>query len=410
MNFFLMTLRMSFIALERNKLRSILTTLGVIIGVWAVIAMTGIGQGASARVQEEISNLGTNMLIVLSGSTTRAGVRAAIGETPTITVEDAKAIRQYCPAVNGVAYVNRKVMQVIFGNQNWSTLVYGVNSEYETVRNWGVSDGRFITKDDERKGAKVAVIGKTALENLFGSGQSPIGQTIRINNVPLKVVGVLSSKGQSPSGQDQDDVVLLPFSTAERRVIGSPILGTVGAILVSAESFDAIPDAVRQVRQVLRNRHRITHNKNDDFTIRSLTEFMDTAKEATKIMTVLLASVASVSLIVGGIGIMNIMLVSVAERTREIGIRVAVGAKRRDILIQFMIEAIVLSTVGGLIGILLGIVGSKFISTLAKWPTVISPDIILLAFFFSLAVGVIFGLYPAQKASKLDPIESLRYE
>ncbi|MDY7032534.1 MAG: ABC transporter permease, partial [Thermodesulfobacteriota bacterium] len=367
-------------------------------------------QGASFRVQEEIANLGTNMLIILSGSATRSGVRAGIGEVPTITVKDAKAIEKYCPSVSNVAYMSRKVMQVIFGNQNWSTLVYGVNSEYLIVRNIEVSSGRFITKLDEKKGAKVVLLGNTVLENLFGPGQDPIGQTIRIKNVPLKVIGVLSPKGQTPHGRDQDDVVLMPFSTAERRVIGSPILGTVGAIIASAESTDAISDAQEEIREVLRRNHHIPQGKNDDFSIRNLTEFVDTAKEATRVMTVLLASVASVSLIVGGIGIMNIMLVSVAERTREIGIRMAVGAKTKDILFQFMVESSVLSSVGGLIGIIFGIIGSKIISMLAKWPTVISLNILLLAFFFSLVVGVIFGLYPAHKASRLDPIESLRYE
>ena len=410
MRFFLMTLRISLIALLRNKLRSILTMLGVIIGVWAVIAMTGIGQGASFRVQQEIANLGTNMLIVLSGSATRSGVRAGIGVLPTITVKDAKTIEKNCSSVSNVAYMSRKVMQVVFGNQNWSTLVYGVNPEYKVVRNLEVASGRFITKADQRKGSKVALLGKTVQENLFGPGQDPIGQTIRIKKVPLRIIGVLSPKGQTPHGRDQDDVVLMPFSTAERRVMGSPILGTVGAIIASAVSTDVIEDAQEEIREVLRRSHHIPPNKNDDFSIRNLSEFVNTAKEATRIMTVLLASVASVSLIVGGIGIMNIMLVSVAERTREIGIRMAVGAKTKDILVQFMVEASVLSSIGGLIGIVLGIVGLKIISMVAKWPTVISIDILLLAFFFSLFVGVIFGLYPAHKASRLDTIQSLRYE
>jgi putative ABC transport system permease protein len=411
MHLLLITVKIALRALRRNAMRSLLTTLGIIIGVAAVIAMVSIGQGASVSVQERIASLGNNMLIILSGTTTQGGVRTGAGGKPTLTVNDAKAIQRDCPAVAAVTYTSRRqVQQLVAGNQNWSTIVSGVTAEYQTVRDWPVMAGRFLSKQDEDSAATSAVLGQTVVQNLFGPGQNPLDQTIRINNMPFRVVGVLTSKGQSTQGQDQDDVVLIPFATAERKVLGTQMLGTVGAILVSAVSPEAIPEAQRQITALLRERHRIRPGQNDDFTIRNLADIAATAQSTSQIMNWLLASVASVSLLVGGIGIMNIMLVSVTERTREIGLRMAVGAKSRHILTQFLLEAVVLSSIGGIVGVILGVVGAKLVSALAEWPTIVLPEAIVLAITFSAAVGIFFGFYPARKAARLDPIQALRYE
>jgi putative ABC transport system permease protein len=410
MRFLSVTIRIALRALRRNTMRSLLTTLGIIIGVGAVIAMVSIGKGASVSVQEQIARMGNNMLIILSGTTTQGGVRSGSGGAPSLTVGDAKAIQRECPAVSTVTYTRRQVHQVIAGNQNWSTAITGVTAEYQTVRDWPVAEGRFLTKQDEDGAVTAAVLGQTVVENLFGPGQSPLDQVIRIKNVPFRVVGILIPKGQSTQGQDQDDAVFIPFSTAERRVLGTTRLGTVGAIMVSAVSPLAIPEAERQIKELLRERHRLRPSQNDDFTIRNLADVAATAQSTNQVMSLLLLSVASVSLLVGGIGIMNIMLVSVTERTREIGIRMAVGAKRRDILTQFLLEAVVLSTLGGLFGAALGIVGSQLVSALAAWPTIVPPEAVLLAILFSGAVGIFFGFYPARKAARLDPIQALRYE
>jgi putative ABC transport system permease protein len=410
MHLLIVTVRIALRALRRNTLRSLLTILGIIIGVAAVIAMVSIGQGASVAVQEQIARMGNNMLVILSGSVTQGGVRTGAGGRSTLRVGDAKAIQRECPAVGAVTYIRRQVQQVVVGNQNWSTSIFGVTPEYQTVRDWPLVAGRFLTKQDDESGATVAVLGQTVVDNLFGPGQSPLDQVIRINNVPFRVIGMLTPKGQSTQGSDQDDTVLIPFTTAERKVMGAAMVGTVGSVMVSAVIPELIPEAERQIKALLRERHRLKSNQDDDFMIRNLADVAATAQSTSQSMSILLASVASVSLLVGGIGIMNIMLVSVTERTREIGIRMAVGAKRQDILTQFLLEAVVLSTLGGIFGVILGVVGSQLVSALAEWPTIVPIEAIMLAVVFSGAVGIFFGFYPARKAAHLDPIQALRYE
>ena len=404
------TVKVALRALRRNTMRSLLTVLGIIIGVAAVIAMVSIGQGASVAVQEQIARMGNNMLVLLAGSTTQGGVRSGSGGAPSLTTHDARAIQRECPAVSAVTYIRRQVLQLVNGNQNWSTVVSGVTPEYQIVRDWALAAGRFLSKQDEESGATVVVLGQTVVQNLFGAGQNPVDQVIRIKNVPFRVVGVLTPKGQSTQGSDQDDAVFIPFTTAERKVLGATKLGMVSSILVSSVNPEAIPEAQRQITELLRERHRLRRSQSDDFTIRNLADVAATAQSTNQAMSILLASVASVSLLVGGIGIMNIMLVSVTERTREIGIRMAVGAKSRHILTQFLLEAVVLSTIGGIVGAMLGIVASHLVSTLAEWPIVVPPEAVLLAVVFSGAVGIFFGFYPARKAARLDPIQALRYE
>jgi len=410
MRLLLVTVRIALRALRRNTLRSLLTILGIIIGVAAVIAMVSIGQGASVAVQEQIARMGNNMLVILSGSVTQGGVRTGAGGRSTLRVGDAKAMQRECPAVSAVTYLRRQVQQVVVGNQNWSTSIFGVTPEYQTVRDWPLTAGRFLTKQDEESGATVAVLGQTVVDNLFGPGQNPVDQVVRINNVPFRVVGILTPKGQSTQGSDQDDTVLIPFTTAERKVMGAAMLGTVGSIMVSAVSPEFIPEAERQIKTLLRERHRLKSNQDDDFMIRNLADVADLADQQAKLFTVLLASIASISLIVGGIGIMNIMLVSVTERTREIGIRMAIGATEGDVQQQFLIEAVVLSLLGGGIGIVSGMAASLLITHTLGWPVLVSPMAILAAVIFSMAVGIFFGFYPARKAARLDPIEALRYE
>ncbi|MGE3538696.1 MAG: ABC transporter permease [Candidatus Tectimicrobiota bacterium] len=410
MRLLVVAVRIALRALRRNMMRSLLTTLGIIIGVAAVIIMVSISQGASVAVQEQIARMGNNMLIILPGSVTQGGVRTGSGGVSSLRLNDARAIQRDCPAVSAVAATRRQVQQVIVGNQNWSTAIFGVTPEYQIVRDWPLASGRFLNKQDEDSGANVAVLGQTVVQNLFGPGQNPLEQIIRIKNMPFRVVGVLTPKGQSTQGTDQDDTVLIPFSTAERKVFGSAVLGVVGSIMVSALTPEAIPEAERQIKALLRERHRLKRTQNDDFQVRNLADVAAAAQSTNESMGVLLASVASVSLLVGGIGIMNIMLVSVTERTREIGIRLAVGAKRRDILTQFLLEAMVLSSLGGLCGVLLGVIGARLVATLAAWPTTIPLQAILLAVLFSSAVGVFFGFYPARKAAHLDPMQALRYE
>src|SRR5215471_348232 len=410
MRLLIVTVRIALRALRRNTLRSLLTILGIIIGVAAVIAMVSIGQGASVAVQDQIARMGNNMLIILPGSVTQGGVRTGFGGRSTLRVSDAKAMQRECPAVSAVTYLRRQVQQVVFGNQNWSTSISGVTPEYQTVRDWPLVAGRFLTKQDDESGAAVAVLGQTVIENLFGPGQNPLDQVVRIHNVPFRVIGILTPKGQSTQGADQDDTVLIPFTTAERKVMGAAMLGTVGAIMVSAVSPELIPEAERQIKALLRERHRLKRTQDDDFQIRNLADVAATAESTSQSMSILLASVASVSLLVGGIGIMNIMLVSVTERTREIGIRMAVGAKRRDILRQFLTEAVLLTTCGGIIGMGVGVAGAMVVSRLMSWPTLISTQAIVIAVLFSAGVGVFFGFYPARKAAGLNPIDALRYE
>jgi putative ABC transport system permease protein len=396
-------------SLRANKLRSALTMLGMIIGVAAVIAMVAIGAGANERISSQIASVGSNLILVLPGSTTSGGLRSGFGGTPTLTMSDARAIGKELPAVRFAAPSIRSTSPVIYGNQNWSTIIQGLTPEFFEIREWGLSAGRYFTTVEVEAASKVAVLGQTVADNLFGD-ESPIGKSVRIKRVPFTVIGLLERKGQSMQGQDQDDTVAVPITTAQRKLFGSAHIGTVGVIIVQAVDGDSVKDAERQVNELLRQRHRIGPGEPPDFSVRNLSEMLAVAEASTRIMSLLLGAIASVSLLVGGIGIMNIMLVSVTERTREIGIRMAVGARERDILLQFLIEALILAVTGGAAGILLGVAGSSLISRFAGWSTLISPGAVLVAFGFSAAVGVFFGFYPARKASRLDPIEALRYE
>jgi len=410
MQFLLMTIQVAFRVLARNPLRAGLTMLGIIIGVGAVVAMVSLGQGATASVQSQIASLGTNVLIVIPGATTVSGVRSGLGGVSTLTVGDARDIERKIDGVSAVTYATRAVLQVVHENKNWNTVVLGATSAFSEIRDWPMAQGTFFTQSDEDNAAKVAVLGKTAAENLFERGEEIIGAQVRIKNVPLRVIGLLASKGQTLTGQDQDDTVVIPFSTAERKVLGTKFLGTVGVILVATAARDRIVTAVPEIKELLRARHRLQPAEEDDFTIRTMEDIAKTLAGASRTMMLMLLSIASISLVVGGIGIMNILLVSVTERTREIGIRMAVGAKRRHILLQFLIEAVMLSTVGGVVGVGVGIVGARLATTIAGWPIVVSPQAVAVAFLFSVGVGIFFGLYPANKASRLNPIEALRYE
>jgi putative ABC transport system permease protein len=379
-------------SLRVNKLRSVLTMLGIIIGVGAVIAMVAVGAGAQARVAEQIQSLGSNLIIVLSGSVTASGIRLGQGSQLTITEDDAAAIAREVPAVQIAAGMVRGTTQVVYGNLNWATVTQGVPQEYLEARDW-------------------VLIGQTTALNLF-SDADPLGQIIRIRKVPFTVVGVLGRKGQNAWGQDQDDVILIPISTAKKKVLGVSQSNpkSVGSISIKVRAGEDMAEAESQIRALLRQRHRLQPYQDDDFWLRNLSEILQTQEESSRVMTYLLAAIASVSLLVGGIGIMNIMLVSVTERTREIGLRMAVGARGRDILAQFLIEAVTLSLIGGVIGIAAGLGGSRAISYFAEWRTLVAPDSIALAFGFAAAVGVFFGFYPARKAARLDPIEALRFE
>ena len=406
---FLMTLRIAFKALGRNKMRTGLTMLGIIIGVGAVIAMIAIGSGAKVRIQEQIASMGSNLIIILSGSATSGGMRFGAGTVPTLTVDDAKAMANELPAVKYAAPVLSGVSQVVFGNQNWSAITFGSIPEALLIRDWPVVRGRALTQADVDSAAKVCLLGQTVVENLFGE-MDPVGQVVRIKKFPFTVVGVLSAKGQTTWGQDQDDIIYVPLTTAQRLLFGAQFPGMVRTISVQATGPESMKEAEEQIAQLLRQRHRLRDNQDNDFTVRNLTEAFSTAAESARVMSLLLGAIASISLLVGGIGIMNIMLVSVTERTREIGIRMAVGARGRDILYQFLIEALVLSLIGGIIGIFAGVGASQLISYFFKWPTLISPQALLLSFSFAGGVGIFFGFYPARKAAKLDPIEALRYE
>jgi macrolide transport system ATP-binding/permease protein len=454
LTFAMMALRAAARALARNKLRSILTMLGIFIGVAALIAMVAVGQGANEAVEEQIASLGTNLLIVMPGATTANGVRAGFGSVSTLTVGDAEEIIKDDWPVERVSYADRQLAQVEYNRQNWSTNVQGVTPSYLPIRNWTLAEGRALSEEDERSAARVCLLGQTVVANLFGEHTDPVGATIRVKNVDMQVIGVLTAKGQSGWGQDQDDVVLIPFSTAERKVLGvaappasspsgtatpsaanpyvgmptastiynsdsaqtspfgSPpkLTGVVHNIFVQAKSQALIPQAMDQIIETLHNRHHIQPGQDNDFDVRNLSEVAEAAEGSSRIMALLLATVASISLLVGGIGIMNILLVSVTERTREIGIRMAIGARRVHILLQFLVEAILLGMVGGAGGILAGIGASQAISSIAGWPTLLSPTAIVGGFLFSAAVGVFFGYYPARQASLLNPIDALRYE
>jgi putative ABC transport system permease protein len=393
-------------ALRKNKLRSVLTALGIIIGVGAVIAMVSIGNGAKAQVQAQIASLGQNILQVFSGSITASGIRTGFGGAGTLKIEDAEAIRREVPGVAAVSEEVSSTAQVAAGNQNWFTRILGESAEYFDIRQWPIAAGAAYSSQDVRSANKVCVIGHTAAYNIFGD-EDPVGQVLRIKGVPFVVTGVLTQKGFSLQGTDQDDVVIMPYTSAMKRVAGGTTLRNINVQIVSE---DQIESAQQQIVSLLRQRHNIRSGRDDDFTVRNQQEVADTANATANVMTGLLFAVACVSLVVGGIGIMNIMLVSVTERTREIGVRLAVGAHGRDILTQFLIEAVVLSAMGGVIGIAAGIVASKVISMIKNWPTVISPLWMLIAFLVSAAVGVFFGFYPAREAARLDPIDALRYE
>jgi putative ABC transport system permease protein len=407
----LMSMRIAVRALRVNTLRSALTMLGIIIGVGAVITMVAVGSGAQARVAEQIQSLGSNMIIVLSGAITSGGARLGSGSQLTITEEDAWAIQREVAPVQAAAPLMRGGAQVVFGNLNWSTGIQGVTPEFFVAREWDVSDGKLIAQEDVDGATKVALVGQTVAQNLFGD-TDPIGQVIRIKSVPFTVVGTLQRKGQTTYGQDQDDTVLIPLSTAKKKVLGVSQANarSVGSISVKVREARSMKDAEQQIRDLLRQRHRLQTFQDDDFSIRNLAEVLESQEASSRILTLLLAAIASVSLLVGGIGIMNIMLVSVTERTREIGLRMAVGARGRDILTQFLVEAVTLCLIGGTIGVVLGLVGSYAIAYFAEWRTVLEPGAILLAFGFAAAVGIFFGFYPARKAARLNPIEALRYE
>jgi putative ABC transport system permease protein len=403
------TLRISLRALWVNKMRSSLTMLGIIIGVASVITMLAVGNAASQKLSEQIANVGTNLLMVFPGSSTQGGVRMGMGSQSSLTWADAQAIEKEIDGVVAVAPMINKGAQVVYGNQNWSTGIYGTTSSMLTVRDCGLEAGRNFSDQDIRNANKVAIIGGTVADNLFGS-IDPVGQIIRVQKVPFSVIGIMERKGQSPMGQDQDDVVYIPLTTAQKKIFGVTIPGMVRHIIVKAQSTEVLSELEKNVNELMRQRHRIGPGKEDDFSVRNLTQMLEMAQQFTKIITLLLGSIASVSLLVGGIGIMNIMLVSVTERTREIGIRMAVGAKASDIRLQFIIEAMTLSLIGGMAGILFGVVLSAVLAKLSGWPTLISMFSVILAVSFSGFVGIFFGFYPAYKASLLHPIDALRYE
>ncbi|MCC6349624.1 MAG: ABC transporter permease [Candidatus Eisenbacteria bacterium] len=393
-------------ALTRNRMRAALTVLGIVIGVAAVIATLAIGQGARAAVQRQIRSLGANVMTVRPGTISAGGVRMGMGGNTTLMPDDAVAIRRECPAVAAVSPLVQRGVQIVYGNMNWGTNVQGVAPEFVDIRQWPVEDGAMFTDSDVRGSAKVCVIGTKVRDQLFGS-VDPVGSMLRIKDVPFRIVGVLSHKGGQGMGGDQDDVVLAPWTTVQSRLLGVTHLN---AIIVSAVSESQVEDARTQITELLRQRHRIRPGTDDDFFIYTQLDIASTAESTSKVMTTLLASVAAVSLLVGGIGIMNIMLVSVTERTREIGIRRAIGAKKQDILLQFLAEAMFLSLAGGALGVTFGIAASTAITNLARWPTQVEPQVVVLALGFASAVGVFFGFYPAKRAADLDVIESLRYE
>ena len=403
--------RVAFEALRVNLMRSILTMLGIIIGVAAVIAMVTVGAGAQAEVDRQISSLGSNLFMVMSGARGRGGVRMATGSQSTLTVSDARALKTEIPEIVAAAPTMRGGAQVVVGNTNWSTTVQGIDNDYLIARGWQIDEGRDLEPQEVRTGAKVAILGATVATELFGAGNA-IGQTLRVKNVPFQVVGTLVAKGQSGMGSDQDDVVMMPLQAAAGRVLGraSHRSDSIGVIFVSVAEAWMMDDVEQQMAAVLRQRHRISGEGQDTFTIRNMSEIVETRAEARQVFNMLLAAVASVSLVVGGIGIMNIMLVSVTERTREIGLRMAVGAKGRDILLQFLVEAVALCLAGGFLGILIALVLTFGIAWIAEWPMLLQWPVVVMALGFSGAIGIFFGFYPARKAAAKDPIEALRTE
>lgn len=403
------TFKISLRSLRINKMRSVLTSLGIIIGVSAVIIMLSIGEGAKEKINKYISSMGSNLLMVMSGSTTSSGVRMGSGTQPTLTIKDAYAIKKSCPSVLEVAPTVSQVGQMVYSSQNWSTSVMGITTGFMSIRLWEIDSGRAISEDDIKNTTKVAVLGSTVTTNLFGD-MDPINKTVRINGMPFKVIGLLKSKGQNGMGQDQDDTVLIPITTAQKKLFGTDFPGTVKNISVQAVDENSLESAEREIKVLLRERHNLGKTKEDDFTIRNFTQMLETVKQTSNTMAMFLCAIASVSLLVGGIGIMNIMMVSVTERTKEIGIRMAIGAKAMDIRIQFLVEALLLSLAGGILGVLIGIIGSALVGKFTEMNVIISAVPIIISFCFSGIVGMIFGFYPAYKASLLNPIDALRYE
>jgi macrolide transport system ATP-binding/permease protein len=434
-----MVVAASLQAIRRNSMRSALTMLGVLIGVAALMAMVAVGQGASQSVRQQIESLGTNLVVVLPGASRSGGVRSGFGSAPTLTEDDALAIRREAPAVSDVGYLNRQSTQVQAGSKNWQTVVQGVTPNYPAMTAWQVASGRELTAEDEDGGASVALIGQTVYKQLFSPNENPVGAMMMVKRSPMRIVGLLSSKGQTSFGQDQDDIVMIPFTTAGRKVLGTvsaapaataesttattstttstnpfglqpKLTGTVNSIYLQAATPEDVDTAIAQATEILVRRHHIGNGEDNDFSIRNLSQVAGVVESSSRVMTILLASVASISLVVGGIGIMNILLVSVTERTREIGLRMAIGARRLHVLLQFLDEAVLLSVGGGIAGILTGFAASQIISAVAGWPTATPPWAVLGGFLFSAAVGIFFGYYPARKASRLNPMEALRYE
>lgn len=403
------TLKMAIISLKINKMRSMLTSLGIIIGVSAVIIMLAVGTGASIKIAKDMESMGSNLLMIRSGSVTTGGVRMGSGTRPTLTIKDAEAINSYAQGVLAVAPYSSESKQLTFGNQNWATSVAGTTASYLGIRNYEIADGRNFIPEDIKNTTKVAIIGNTVATELFGD-MDPINKTLRIGNIPFKVIGTLKVKGQSGMGMDQDDLVFIPITTAQKKVFGTDFPGTVKMINVQAQNADVMNLLETDIKEILRKRHHIGKTQDDDFEVRNLAEMQEAIKSSAQTMSLLLGAIASVSLLVGGIGIMNIMLVSVTERTKEIGIRMAIGAKASDIRIQFLIESFLLSIIGGLIGVFIGVVGSKAIEIFSSMSISISGFSIILSLGFSGAIGVLFGYYPAYKASLLNPIDALRYE
>ncbi|MBE7712715.1 MAG: FtsX-like permease family protein [Cyanobacteria bacterium SIG26] len=402
-------LKMATISLKINKMRSMLTSLGIIIGVSAVIIMLAVGSGASQKIAKDMESMGSNLLMVRSASAKSGGVRMGTGTRPTLTLKDAQAIETKCRGVFAVAPYSTEAKQLTYGNQNWSTTVGGTTMPYFMIRNYEIEAGRGFIPEDIKNGTKVTIIGQTVANELFGD-VDPIGKTIRVGNIPFKVIGLLKTKGSSGMGQDQDDLIFIPITTAQRKVFGTDFPGTVGMITVKAQSDEVIDIAQQDITDLLKERHNIGKNQDNDFEIRNLAEMQETIKSTTKTMSLLLGAIAGVSLIVGGIGIMNIMLVSVTERTKEIGIRMAIGAKASDIRIQFLIESFLLSIIGGMVGVVVGILGAYLMYRFAGMNVAITPASIILSLGFSAAIGIGFGYYPAYKASLLNPIDALRYE
>ena len=395
-------------AMGANRLRTLLTMLGMVIGVAAVVLMLSIGQGARDAVARTISTMGSNLFVVVSGYTAAGGVRSGAGGAPTLTVADANAIGEL-DGIAAVAPVHPGSVQLVYGGNNWNSYVMGTTPSYLDVRAWPLQEGENFTDSDLRSATRVALIGATAAQNLFGE-ESPVGKTFRIGGSPFTILGQLSAKGQNLDGRDQDDIIVIPLTTAQRKVFGTPFQGSVRQIMVQARSAEAMPQVEKEMSALLRQRHRLREGQDDDFFLRNLTSVANTAAETTRVMSLLLGAIASVSLVVGGIGIMNIMLVSVTERTREIGIRMAIGARQQAILLQFLLEAVMISVAGCLIGLLLGIGGAALAAVTTGTPVIISGSSVLVSFGVAAGIGIFFGYYPAHKASKLDPIEALRYQ